>query len=134
MHLSSLTGKELKIHLSIIYKPKKYTYALIKISPMSKVWRLSRSSWKHELKLSHNSSDTKGGTLRTDMKITKWNKSFLRQRLLQSCMLKSMKIKTKTKENRTQQNYKFLLLNISLNSFKGISLDKYLKRRQNRKL
>ena len=42
--------------------------------------------------------------------------------------------KNKKKENRTQQNYKFLLLNISLNSFKGISLDKYLKRRQNRKL
>ena len=134
MHLSSLTGKELKIHLSIIYKKKKYTYALIQISPTSKVWRLLRSSWKHELKLSHNFSDTKGGTLRTDMKITKWNKSFLRQRLLQSCMFKSMKIKTKTKENRTQQNYKFLLLNISVNAFKGISLDKYLKRRQKRKL
>ena len=44
------------------------------------------------------------------MKITKWNKSFLRQRLLQSCMFKSMKIKTKTKENRTQTKQKALSL------------------------
>ena len=112
---------------------KKYTYAFIEISPMSNVWWLLRSGWKQELKLSHNSSDTKGDALRTNVKIIKWNESFSRQRLSQSCLFKSLKIKTKTKENRTQQNYKFLPLNISINSFNGISFDIYLKR-QNKKL
>ena len=40
----------------IDYLQNKYTYALIKISPMSKVCWLLQSSWKHELKLPHNSS------------------------------------------------------------------------------
>ena len=94
----------------INYFQKKYTYALIEISPMSKVCWILRSSWKHELKLSHYSSDAKGNALRTNVKIIKWNESFSRQRLSQSCLFKSLKIKTKTKENRTQQNYKFLPL------------------------
>ena len=112
----------------INYLQNKYTYALIEISPMSKLGWLLRSSRKHELKLSHNSSDTK-------VKIIKWNETFSRQRLSQSYLFKSLKIKTKTKkENRTQQNYKFLPLNISINSFDVISFDIYLKRRQNRKL
>ena len=119
----------------INYLQKEYTYALIEISPMSKVWWLLRSSWKHELKLYHNSSDTKGNALRTNVKIIKWNETFSRQRLSQSYLFKSLKIKTKTKkENRTQQNYKFLPLNISINSFDVISFHIYLKRRQNRKL
>ena len=119
----------------INYLQNKYTYALIEISPMPKLGRLLRSSWKHELKLSHNSSDTIGDALRTKVKIIKWNETFSRQRLSQSYLFKSLKIKTKTKkENRTQQNYKFLPLNISINSFDVISFDIYLKRRQNRKL
>ena len=116
------------------YLQKEYTYALIKISPMSKVCWLLRSSWKHELKLYHNSSDTKGDALRTNVKIIKWNETFSRQRLSQSCLFKSLKIKTKKKENITQQNYKFHPLNISINCFNVISFDIYLKRRQNRKL
>ena len=40
----------------IDYLQNKYTYVLIKISPMSKVCWLLQSSWKQELKLSHNSS------------------------------------------------------------------------------
>ena len=113
---------------------KKYTYALIEISPMSKLGWLLRSSWKHELKLPHNSSDTWGDALRTNVKIIKWNESFSRQLLSQSCLFKSLKIKTKKKENITQQNYKFRPLNISINCFNVISFDIYLKRRQNRKL
>ena len=132
LHLSPLTGTELKYHISIIYK--KYTYALIEISPMSKLGWLLRSSWKHELKLSHNSADTKGDALRTNVKIIKWNESFSRQRLSQSCLFKSLKVKTKKKENITQQNYKFRPLNISINCFNVISFDIYLKRGQNKKL
>ena len=113
------------------YLQNKYTYALIEISPMSKLGWLLRSSWKHELKLSHNSSDTKGDALRTNVKIIKWNETFSRQRLSQSCLFKSLKIKTKEKENITQQNYKFHPLNISINCFNVISFDIYLKRRQN---
>ena len=78
--------------------PKKYTYAFIEISPKSKVWWLLRSSWKHELKLSHNSSDTRGDALRTDVKIMKWNESFSRQRLSQSFLFESLKIKRKDKK------------------------------------
>ena len=119
----------------INYLQNKYTYALIEISPMSKLGRLLRSSWKHELKLSHYSSDTIGDALRTKVKIIKWNETFSRQRVSQSYLFKSLKIKTKTKtENRTQQNYKFLPLNISIKSFDVTSFDIYLKRRQNRKL
>ena len=129
---SPLTGTELKYHLSIIYK--KYTYALIEISPMSKLGWLLRSRWKPELKLSHYSSDTKGDALRTNVKIIKWNESFSRKRLSQSCLFKSLKIKTKKKENITQQNYKFRPLNISINCFNVISFDIYLKRGKNRKL
>ena len=89
------------------YLQNKYTYALIEISPMSKLGRLLRSSWKHEFKLSHNSSDTKGDALRTNVKIIKWNESFSRQRLSQSCLFESLKIKQKTKKESTkQQNYK----------------------------
>ena len=40
----------------IDYLQNKYTYVLIKISPMSKVCWLLQSSWKQELKLSYNSS------------------------------------------------------------------------------
>ena len=112
----------------INYLQKEYTYALIEISPMSKLGWLLRSSWKHELKLSHNSSNMKGDALRTNVKIIKWNESFSRQRLSQSCLFKSLKKKI------TQQNYKFLPLNISMNSFNVISCDIYLKRRQYRKL
>ena len=118
----------------INYLQNKYAYALIEISPMSKLGWLLRSSWKHELKLSHNSSDTKGDALRTNVKIIKWNESFSRQRLSQSCLFKSLKVKTKKKENITQQNYKFRPLNISVNCFNVISFDIYLKRGQNRKL
>ena len=114
----------------INYLQKEYTYALIEISPMSKVWWLLRSSWKHELKLYHNSSDTKGNALRTNVKIIKWNETFSRQRLSQSCLFKSLKIKTKKKENITQQNYKFLPLNISINCFNVISFDIYLKKQK----
>ena len=113
----------------INYLQKEYTYALIEISPMSKLGWLLRSSWKHELKLSHNSSNMKGDALRTNVKIIKWNESFSRQRLSQSCLFKSLKIKTKKKrkENRTQQNYKFLSLKISINSFNVITFDISLK-------
>ena len=117
----------------INYLQSKYTYALIEINPMSKLGWLLRSSWKHELKLSHNSSDTKGDALRTNVKIIKWNESFSRQRPTQSCLFESLKIKRKKKKNITQQNYKSPP-NISINSFNGISFDIYLKRRQNRKL
>ena len=79
---------------------------------MSKVWWLLRSSWKHELKLYHNSSDTKGNALRTNVKIVKWNETFSRQRLSQSCLFKSMKIKKKKKRKQNTTNYKFLPLNI----------------------
>ena len=132
LHLSTLTGTDLKNHPSII--SKKYIYAFVEISPISKVWWLLRSGWKHELKLSHNSSDTKGDALRTNVKIEKWNESFSRQHLSQSCLFKSLKVKTKKKENITQQNYKFRPLNISINCSNVISFDIYLKRGQNRKL
>ena len=115
------------------YLQNKYTYALIEISPMSKLGWLLRSSWKHELKLSHNSSDTKGDALRTNVKIIKWNETFSRQRLSQSYLFKSLKIKKKTKkENRTQQNYKFLPLNISINSFDVIRF-RYLDKTESSK-
>ena len=99
LHLSPLTGIELKYNLSIIYK-KKYTYALIEISPMSKLGWLLRSSWKHELKLSQNSSDTKGGALRTNVNIKKLNESFSRQRLSQSCLFKSENKKKKKNKQK----------------------------------
>ena len=112
------------------YLQNKYTYALIKISPMSKLGWLLRSSWKHELKLSHNSPDTKGDALRTNVKIIKWNETFFKATSV-AILLKSLKRKTKKKENITQQNYKFHPLNISINYFNVISFDIYLKRRQN---
>ena len=87
----------------INYLQNKYAYALIEIRPMSKLGRLLRSSWKHELKLSHNSSDTKGDALRTNVKIIKWNETFSRQRLSQSYLFKSLKIKKKQKK-KTEHN------------------------------
>ena len=58
LHLSPLTGTELKIHLSIIYK----TNTLMpKLKSTPKVCWLLRSSWKHEFKWSHNSSSSNCG-------------------------------------------------------------------------
>ena len=91
----------------INYFQKKYTYAEIEISSMSKVCWLLRSSWKHELKLSHYSSDTKGDALRTNVKIIKWNESFSRQRLSQSCLFKSLKIKKKQKKTEHNKTINF---------------------------
>ena len=58
--------------------PKKYTYALVEISPMSEVWWLLQSGWKHELKLSHNLSGTKGDALRKNEKIIKMERIFFK--------------------------------------------------------
>ena len=93
-----LTGTELKYHLPITYY---VAFQVIDISPMSKFWWLLQSGWKHELKSSHNSSGRKGDVVRTCVRILKLDKILPRQRLLQSCLLKSQIIKTKQNQKKT---------------------------------
>ena len=58
LHLSPLTGTELKIHLSFIYKTNTL---MLKLKSTPKVCWLLRSSWKHEFKWFHNSSSSNCG-------------------------------------------------------------------------
>ena len=64
----------------------------------------------------------------------KLDKTLSRQRLLQSCLLKSQNIKTKQNRKKTYQNNEFITLNVLINFFNGMNFDIYLKRGQNRKI